>query len=508
MGTLYLARTEGAAGFRKPVVVKLLHPHLMEEQKAVEAFIKEAKLAAQLVHPNIVQILDFGEQEGQYVMVLEYVHGYDGSLLARHMVETGRLLSINEALFAVYQMLRGLEYAHALRDQTTGDQLRLVHCDISPHNLLLSAEGQVKLADFGIARMVSEKSRSSRSDTDSDGIAGKLIYLAPEQVSGGKVDHRTDLYAAGLVLYELLSGQRPFEAETEAQILLRVAQGQVMDIREFRPEVNAGVARVLAQALAPNKVDRYQNAADFLTDVRREMVGTTPDEMEPSFARSMDARFREPSWTSLGGALPDIARELAGPALGLALLGHGGATFRLEREGPERRKGLNPFVVVFAALLAGLIGFAILTLSQREVEQSSSESLAVVIDRRQDRPPVTANGIETGPSRADGDGVPVPAAPPDGRQPLTGDEVTQRLLRHRAALFACFQRYPLPGREALALIFEIRGSGEVQEVSVEPDWHHNTELGRCLTRVARRSSFRPHPAESAMFRVPLTLQGS
>jgi len=300
MGSVYLARVKGPAGFRRLVAVKLIHRYLMDDVGAVESFVREAKLAVRLSHPNIVQVHDFGEHNGQYLAVLEYIAGYDLGVLAKYLRTMGKAMSMDHAVFVLYKALRGLTFAHELRDDN-GEPLGLVHRDISPQNIMISKDGQVSLTDFGIASIQTEATRSEKGD-----LKGKLAYLAPEQVSGGSVDHRSDLFAVGIVLWEILSGERLFHSDSEAQTIMNVATREIPDISGLRPEVSAEGAAVINRALERDPNKRYQRAEEFAADLRRHCLSSDPDEIEPSFCAMASETFSDKRFISDIGALPDL----------------------------------------------------------------------------------------------------------------------------------------------------------------------------------------------------------
>jgi serine/threonine-protein kinase len=208
MGVVYLARAEGAAGFAKPVVVKRVLPSLHGSEQMARLFIREAKILANLQHPNIVSVIDFGEEDGAYIMVLDYVRAYDLGVWAHYLrgQREGRdRLPVECVIHVLIKVLDALEYAHTLA-LPDGTSLDIIHADISPSNVLVDTDGQVKLLDFGIARMRGEVTKS----TDSASIRGKFSYLPVEALDGSAPQVTTDVYACGVTLYELLAGQNPF----------------------------------------------------------------------------------------------------------------------------------------------------------------------------------------------------------------------------------------------------------------------------------------------------------
>jgi serine/threonine protein kinase len=264
MAAVYLGRATGRAGFEKLVAVKVIHPHLAAEPEFVEMFLDEARIAGGLHHPHVVEIHDLGDADGVFFMVMEYVEGETLASLLRQLRKQGERLPLSAVLQVVADACEGLAAAHDLT-HVDGRPMHLVHRDVSPHNLLVSMDGRVKVVDFGIA-----KATGRRSSTRTGQLRGKLAYMSPEQAGGGSIDHRTDLFALGAVLWELLAGERLFTAETESETLARVTACEVPDIRE-RSDVPAGVAALVTRALARKPEARFATAQDMLREVRAQL---------------------------------------------------------------------------------------------------------------------------------------------------------------------------------------------------------------------------------------------
>ena len=268
MATVFLGRKVGAAGFEKLAAIKVIHPHLAAEPDFVEMFLDEARIAARLHHPNVVQILDLGEADGRSYMVMEYVEGDSVASLAKALADRGERLPLPAVLQIVDDAAAGLSAAHALQD-ADGNPLHLVHRDVSPHNLLVSKDGWVKVVDFGIAKAVGR-----RSTTLTGQLRGKVPYMAPEQARGEPLDARTDVFALGVVFWELLAGRRLFEGKTEAAVLERVLACEVPRLSD----VPDAVVRVVERALAADREDRYPDADALRRDVRAALLEATAGE--------------------------------------------------------------------------------------------------------------------------------------------------------------------------------------------------------------------------------------
>lgn len=256
MAEVFRARSYGMAGFEKILVIKRILDHLGQDEEFVKLFIDEARIAVSLIHVNIVQVFELGEVDGAYFMAMEYVHGLDLARLVNRANKVGPV-PINIACFIVIEALKALQFAHERRDDE-GEPMHIVHCDISPQNILISFSGEVKITDFGISRA------SFQADEQHDVIRGKYAYMSPEQVEGRPLDGRSDLFSIGIVFYELLTGRRLFKARNRDETLARVKRAEVPSARSFRPELSEDLEDLLLRALARRPEHRYQDAAEML----------------------------------------------------------------------------------------------------------------------------------------------------------------------------------------------------------------------------------------------------
>ncbi|MBN9682342.1 MULTISPECIES: serine/threonine-protein kinase [unclassified Corallococcus] len=257
MGEIYLARLEGAQGFEKLCVIKKILPQFAEDQDFVDRFVGEARTLVRLGHGSIAQVLDMGVHEGEAYMALEYVDGKDLRKVAARVRDRQTPLPLTFVLYVMGRVLDALAYAHRKRDEEE-KELKLVHRDISPQNILISYEGEVKVIDFGLA-----KSRLSAAKTNPSIILGKFLYMSPEQARHQPVDRRSDLYAVGLCLYELISGKNPFDALPPGELMSAVANPKVAPLGEVEPLTPPAVSQLVAKALAVDPAQRFQNAEDF-----------------------------------------------------------------------------------------------------------------------------------------------------------------------------------------------------------------------------------------------------
>lgn len=262
MAELFKARQRGVANFEKIVAIKRILPHLSDNDEFVRMFIDEAKLAAQLTHPNIAQIYDLGKASGFYYIAMEYVDGKDLRSLLRKVREFKMPLPEPVAAFVAMKVAGALDYAHRKKGMN-GKDLKLVHRDISPQNVLISSEGAVKLVDFGIA-----KAATKSTQTMAGALKGKLLYMSPEQALGQPLDSRSDIYSLGLVLFELLTGERCFQADSELGVLEKVRLGKVQDVQLVNPGVSKEMSDIIQKALLKDVDRRYPSARFFERDLK------------------------------------------------------------------------------------------------------------------------------------------------------------------------------------------------------------------------------------------------
>lgn len=253
MAEVWLARQSGASGFSRLVAIKRILSHLARDPAFVRMFLHEARLAARLSHPNIAQIFDLSEQAGVHYLAMEYVAGQSLAAIARRGQRTGDRIPVSLLVRLIADAASGLHHAHQLRG-SDGGPLGLVHRDVSPQNLLVSYEGAVKIIDFGVAKA------ATTDRTDSGIIKGKFGYLSPEQCLGQPVDGRSDVFALGILLFELSTGTRLFQHESDLMILDRIARQPIPRPRARNPALSPQLERVIMRALAQDPALRYPNA--------------------------------------------------------------------------------------------------------------------------------------------------------------------------------------------------------------------------------------------------------
>jgi tRNA A-37 threonylcarbamoyl transferase component Bud32 len=283
MSTVYLALDEV---LDRPVAVKLLHREISDEEDQLERFRREARAAARLSHPNLVGVIDAGEDDGRPYIVFEYI---DGRTLKRQLQDEGPL-PVDEAVAYAIEIGRGLTAAHARK---------LVHRDVKPQNVLIDPDGRAKVTDFGIARSLEQKGMTATGR-----VLGTTDYVSPEQAMGEDVDERSDVYSLGVVLYEMLTGDVPFEAETQVGVAMKHVNVPMPDVQAKRPEVSAVVASVVDRSTTKDARDRYSTVAEMVRDLEQTLEveaarrgGTTGEatsvlDSVPKARRRLDGRRR------------------------------------------------------------------------------------------------------------------------------------------------------------------------------------------------------------------------
>ena len=267
MAEVFLAQHSGVEGFEKDLVIKRIRPHLTTVGAFVEMFLHEAKLAARLSHPNIVQIYDLGKISQAYFIAMEYIAGRDLSALLRKTREKGISFPIEYAMQIGANACDALHYAHTKADPF-GVPLHIVHRDVSPENIRVAWTGAVKLLDFGIA-----KAANQLYETKSGEIKGKIGYMSPEQAMGKELDHRSDIFSLGVVLYECLTGEKLFDGEREMAAMQQILEARIYPPSYFREEVDDTVERIMLKALERDPHKRYQNCIEMQYDIEGFFAG-------------------------------------------------------------------------------------------------------------------------------------------------------------------------------------------------------------------------------------------
>ncbi len=286
MAEVFLAHLEGPGGFEKKVVLKRILKHLSNDSEFVEMFLQEARLAARISHPNVVQIFEIGNDRGEYFIAMEYVRGVDLHVLIKTAMRAKQMIPVPVALGVVSELCAGLQAAHGSTDDQ-GRPVPIIHRDVSPQNVLVSMHGEIKVTDFGIA-----KAEDSNMNTPTTTLKGKVAYMAPEQAVVAEnvvVDHRADIFSAGILLYNMLTLVQPFRRETEALTRYALLHKNLDPVRSFRTDVSFEIERIVSTALARDPNDRYQNARALQDDLKHQIVlpaGTTLQDTIAAWARA------------------------------------------------------------------------------------------------------------------------------------------------------------------------------------------------------------------------------
>ncbi len=284
MAEVYRATIPGATGFEKTVAIKMVLPHLAEDKDFVDMLIDEARIIVNINHSNIAQVLDLGEIDGVYYIAMEFINGLDLDALLK--ASPDERVPQDHAAFISSNILAGLHHAHQSTD-ATGRPLGVVHRDVSPHNVLISLGGDIKIIDFGVAKIQSD----GRSDTRAGVIKGKLLYMSPEQAMAKEVDGRADIFAVGVNLYRMVTGVLPFDGETEYQIYNNILTRPVRPPKELVAELSEELNQIIMMLLQRDIQKRYQDGYSAKMDLERALQNISPGYSASRFSRYVENNF-------------------------------------------------------------------------------------------------------------------------------------------------------------------------------------------------------------------------
>jgi len=285
MAEVFKAKLVAAAGTEKVLCIKRILPSLSCNQEFISLFVKEAKIALSLTHGNITQVFDFGEVDGVYYLAMEFISGHNLYDVLGRMQEMDRLLELPAALYIAAEVCKGLQYAHSFTD-VTGQTNAVVHRDVTPHNILISYNGEVKLTDFGIALA------ATKASTDDEVVVrGKARYLSPEQANGHPGEPRSDIFSLGTVIYEMLTGYCPFEADGERETLEQIRTLEVAPPTKYNEQVGEELAAVVLQAMAKSPAKRCSSAGDLQVALTQILHRSWPDYTAGSLAETIKELF-------------------------------------------------------------------------------------------------------------------------------------------------------------------------------------------------------------------------
>ncbi|MBX7195356.1 MAG: protein kinase [Sandaracinaceae bacterium] len=544
MGMIYLARSEGAADFVKPVVVKRMLSD-QADASAVKMFKREARIMSMLRHPGIVSVTDFGREDGSYLLVMDYVHGFHlgrwASFVQQARQEDGQpgQLPWQMAVHLCIQVLDALEYAHTLK-ASDGSPLHIVHRDVSPSNVLLDIEGRVLLADFGIAKTAAMTEEETKTTVGT--VKGKFSYMAPEILEGAPPEPSADVYATAVVLHEVLVGRNEFRTQEPAATIQRVLHHTPRRLDVVRPDIPSPVADVVARALLKRPEERFSTAAELAKALRR-VRGLDAEESNAELRRLLERDFRDPrfaqmfdlpeldtlehSWRTVPDGLVDPASFPPAPTP----VSRQSNPTRLERPEPASHVAAGheplprppplpaestPRTNNAAVLVSGLLALVLLAIvaaggvwylqgppATTEVVFVEATPSGIVAT---DAAVVLPDAYLELPDATTGRGPPSTRDPrhsdPSVRTP--GQIIDREFARNTAAIRNCFEGSAPPAGQVW-LRFTTGAEGEVTDLEITPADVGSGSIGRCIQGVARRIDF-TSDVGARSFRIPITVR--
>jgi serine/threonine protein kinase len=548
MAEIYLARAGGLHGFEKYVVLKCILPQHAANEDFIRMFLKEARLAATLDHANIAHVYEIGETRGNYFFTMEYLHGEDLRWIMRALGPRGLRLPLEHAIEIVIGAASGLNFAHDKRGPD-GRPLGIVHRDVSPANLVVTYDGGVKVVDFGIAKMTADPELSRRGS-----LKGKLAYMSPEQLNNLPMDRRGDVFALGVVLYEITTHARLFKGATEVETMRAVMDGTVTPPSTVVPDYPPALERIVLRALEREPDKRYQSAREMQLDLEAFASDERLRVSSAALAEWMERTFgpKQELWHSLpdvatgsGSSTPDSAREPTAPtspvvradvaapaASGIDM----SVPIDLSGAAPRpRRARAGALAAIALAAAAGALwlgrghlgNLALSASGPREPVVLVAEQGSVAVERG--GPTAAPLAPEVAPLQAPSPPPPAsrtaPAAPAAGQAPpmrsasrrshaatpsgaAPGESFSATFARREGDIRRCFLGHTDTASGAAAEIslrFDVGRDGRVTSLSVLPPAVGAAPLGACLTKVGKTTVFSPQAAPLT-FRIPLTVQ--
>ncbi|MEZ4820521.1 MAG: serine/threonine-protein kinase [Bdellovibrionota bacterium] len=307
MAEVFFAKSYGVRGFQRLLVIKRILPNLSKDEEFVEMFIDEAKISVELNHSNICQVTDLGKIDDNYFIAMEFVNGKDLRAILKKSYILQSDIPVDVVIFMIAEVLKGLDYAHKREDTITGQAFSVIHRDISPQNIMVSYQGDVKIVDFGIAKTESKLHR-----TQAGVLKGKFAYMSPEQAMGLELDPRTDIFSTAIILYELLAKERLFLGETDFQTLENIKNCSIPSILEKNSQVPPELEEILGKALAQKPEDRFQTAGDMQLALTKLLYAKFPDFQPDQVTQFLQRLFKDEIKAenqSLKAALDKISDE-------------------------------------------------------------------------------------------------------------------------------------------------------------------------------------------------------
>jgi serine/threonine protein kinase len=531
MAEIYLARASGIHGFEKYVVLKRILPQYAANAEFVRMFLKEARVAASLDHANIAHVHDIGEIGGSTFFTMEYLHGEDLRHVVRHLDGSGGRLPLEHALEIVIGAASGLHFAHERRGGD-GRSLGIVHRDISPANIVVTYDGGVKLVDFGIAKLATDPELSQRY-----ALKGKLAYMSPEQLHNQPVDRRCDVYALGIVLYEITTHTRLFKGSSDALTLKAAVDGIIAPPSRVVEGYPPALERIVLRALARSREARYQTARELQVDleefVHEQRLRLSPaalaEWMEQTFGPKVELWHSPPPAT---GAVRDgtaatkvIPRADVDPVprpIGVA----GSVPVELSAPVGKRRRSIGALAAfAFLAVAVGAGGLWLARGGLGADAKPTGVSGPVLLVAEQGHvavehapappstPPTAPEAAATAPTAA---AAPAPIAAPaplprarrtaDSGGPARGASFSSTFARREGEIRRCFVEHPAgtPAQSEISLRFDVGRDGHVSSLAVLPPAVGASPLGACLSAVGKSTVFAKQAAPLT-FRIPLTV---
>ncbi|MCK6597566.1 MAG: protein kinase [Bdellovibrionaceae bacterium] len=301
MAEVYLSKHTGAIGVSKFVAIKRILPQYSDNEEFIEMFKEEAKIAVNLNHSNVVHIHEFGVERNQFFLVMEYVEGRNLRQIINELKKLANSFQIDQVIYIIKEVAAGLDHAHRCLDGTTGKPLNITHRDMSPQNIMISFEGEVKIIDFGIA-----KAENQLESTKAGTLKGKFGYMSPEQADGQVIDLRTDVFSLGIVFWELLAKDRLFSGTSEAAILRKIRESNIPSLRKIDPAIHPDLEKIVNKALAKDKNLRYQTAAALHRDLNRFLNTHYPEFSSQDFSVFIKHTFAD-SFSEQKGKLVEFS---------------------------------------------------------------------------------------------------------------------------------------------------------------------------------------------------------
>jgi serine/threonine protein kinase len=511
MGEIFLAKRIRAGGFEKTFAIKRMLDSLAGSPEFVSMFFDEARLAAQLTHPNIAQIYDFGVADGHHYIAMEHIAGEDLNTVIARLRDERLDAPVGIALRIAFDVCTGLEYAHTLTED--GRPLHIIHRDVSPANIMISYQGVVKLLDFGIA-----KATSRVSETRTGSLKGKLSFVAPEQIRGLPADPRADLFSFGIGLYGLLTHRHPFRRETELATMHAITQCDPPDPRRYRPDLPEEVVEIIRKALARERQDRYASAGEMASVLKGALARHAPATGSHELAEWLTGLFG-PLRMQEKSRVPTVSRiDIAGPATQSTASGDlpstSGAVAPVAA--PTIAPARSWWRMPVSLALAVAVSAAVLSLTGADPRRASAPAASIVAPAAPIAAPAAVPLSAPEPTTV----APAPPAAPPRAATLARAAVTRErppgpldlptlqavVKRSHHRFTSCFRSYSadLPGASGQVRIeLAVAASGKVSSATATLPGFTSAPLSRCLEQEARRLRFPRHPEQEVRFALPL-----